>query len=65
MVLILGARLKWILHFGEEPKWNAVVKIIQVDISAEEIGKNNADSSPGVVGDINVVAKQLSKSLGS
>lgn len=65
IVLILGARLNWILHFGEEPKWNADVKIIQVDISAEELGKNNADASLGIVGDINVVITQLSSALGS
>lgn len=63
VVLILGARLNWILHFGEEPKWNAAVKIIQVDISAEELGKNNGDPELGVVGDINVVTTQLITAL--
>jgi len=59
VVLILGARLNWILHFGEEPKWKAGVKLIQVDISAEEIGKNNGDASTGIVGDLNIVVAQL------
>jgi 2-hydroxyacyl-CoA lyase 1 len=63
VVLILGARLNWILHFGEEPKWNPNVKIIQVDISAEELGKNNGDPALGIVGDINVVTSQLSAAL--
>jgi 2-hydroxyacyl-CoA lyase 1 len=63
VVLILGARLNWILHFGEEPKWNPAVKIIQVDISAEELGKNNGDPALGIVGDINVVTLQLSSAL--
>jgi 2-hydroxyacyl-CoA lyase 1 len=63
VVLILGARLNWILHFGEEPKWNANVKIIQVDISAEELGKNNGDPSVAIVGDINVVTSQLNTAL--
>lgn len=63
VVLILGARLNWILHFGEEPKWNSGVKIIQVDISAEELGKNNGDPDLAVVGDINVVVSQLQTAL--
>jgi 2-hydroxyacyl-CoA lyase 1 len=63
VVLILGARLNWILHFGESPKWNAAVKIIQVDISAEELGKNNGDAALAVVGDINVVTSQLNAAL--
>jgi 2-hydroxyacyl-CoA lyase 1 len=65
VVLILGARLNWILHYGEEPKWNPAVKIIQVDISAEELGKNSADPALGINGDINVVTRQLSTALGN
>ena len=64
LVLILGARLNWILHFGEEPKWNANVKIIQVDLSAEELGKNTGDPGLGIIGDINVVVSQLCAALG-
>ncbi|KAF7914319.1 uncharacterized protein EAF01_000725 [Botrytis porri] len=63
VVLVLGARLNWILHYGEAPKYNPNVKIIQVDISAEEIGKNNGHAKLGIIGDINVVVKQLSDSL--
>jgi 2-hydroxyacyl-CoA lyase 1 len=63
VVLVLGARLNWILHYGEEPKWNPKAKIIQVDISPEELGRNSGDASLGVVGDINVVTSQLVSSL--
>ena len=63
VILVLGARLNWILHYGEEPKWNAAAKIIQVDISAEELGRNNGDPSLGIVGDINVVTTQILSSL--
>jgi 2-hydroxyacyl-CoA lyase 1 len=63
VVLILGARLNWILHYGEEPKWSSGARLIQVDISAQEIGKNNGDASTGIVGDINVVVAQLLKVL--
>ena len=65
VVLVLGARLNWILHFGEDPKWNPAVKIIQVDISAEELGKNGGDPSLAILGDISVVTSQISLALGS
>ena len=63
VVLVLGARLNWILHFGEEPKWSSEAKFIQVDISAEEVGKNGRSADLGIVGDVNVVALQLSTAL--
>ncbi|KAI1006328.1 putative 2-hydroxyacyl-CoA lyase [Podosphaera aphanis] len=64
VVIVLGAKLNWILHYGEPPKWNRSVKIIQVDISAEELGKNNADPALAVVGDVNMVVSQLSDAIG-
>ena len=64
VVLILGARLNWILHFGDSPKWNPAARFIQVDISAEEIGKNAGDAELGIVGDIGTVVSQLIDSLG-
>ncbi|KAF2686460.1 hypothetical protein K458DRAFT_362502 [Lentithecium fluviatile CBS 122367] len=63
VVLVLGARLNWILHFGDEAKWSSNVKLIQVDINAEEIGKNNGDADLGIVGDINIVVPQLITAL--
>lgn len=64
VVLLLGARLNWILHFGDEPKWNANVKFVQVDSSAEEIGHNNHSSTErGLVGDVQVVTTQLTAAL--
>jgi len=65
VVLILGARLNWILHYGEDPKWNSAVKIIQVDISAEELGKNHGDPALGIIGDIKAVTTQLTEAFGS
>lgn len=59
VVLILGARLNWIFHFGESPKWNPTARFIQVDISPEEIGRNRGDAELGIVGDVNVVVPQL------
>lgn len=30
VILLLGARLNWILHFGLPPRFNPKVKVIQV-----------------------------------
>ena len=62
-VLVLGARLNWILHFGEEPKWSPTVKFIQIDISAEEIGKNLRSAEYGIVGDVGAITSQISDAL--
>jgi len=63
VVLLLGARLNWIFHFGAAPKWNPAAKFIQVDISPEEIGRNSGDPDLGIVGDIKTVVPQLFKQL--
>jgi 2-hydroxyacyl-CoA lyase 1 len=34
VILLLGARLNWMLHFGQPPRFNPNIKIIQVSISA-------------------------------
>ena len=65
VVLVLGARLNWILHFGDAPKWNPSAQFIQVDISAEEIGRNSGNGEIGIIGDISVVVPQLTAALGT
>lgn len=37
VVLLLGARLNWILHFGRAPRFEENVKVVQVDIQVEEM----------------------------
>ncbi|KAI4127279.1 MAG: hypothetical protein LQ338_003283 [Usnochroma carphineum] len=63
VVLILGARLNWILHFGDSPKWSEDVQFIQADSCVEEIGHNNRSPELGLVGDINIICKQLLAAL--
>ncbi|KAL9023441.1 MAG: hypothetical protein Q9180_008234, partial [Flavoplaca navasiana] len=63
IVLLLGARLNWILHFGAPPKWNPSAKFIQIDISADELGKNAADPALALHGDIATVIPQLQAHL--
>ncbi|XP_050417932.2 2-hydroxyacyl-CoA lyase 1 isoform X1 [Patella vulgata] len=58
VILLLGARLNWILHFGLPPRFHKDVQIIQVDICPEELG-NNVGKWLGLVGNINSVVQQL------
>ncbi|GAA5799255.1 hypothetical protein HPULCUR_004665 [Helicostylum pulchrum] len=62
VVLLIGARLNWILHFGHSPRWNSTVRFIQIDIAPEEIGNNRNDTLP-LLGDIQLVVSQLTQSL--
>lgn len=60
VVLLLGARLNWMLHFGGSPRWRSDVVFIQVDLFAEELGNNCSASSPiRLLGDVGLVAQQL------
>ena len=63
VVLVLGARLNWILHFGQAPKWNGNARSIQVDIDADVIGQNAGDAELGVVADVNAFLRQLLPTL--
>ena len=65
VVLVLGARLNWILSFGLPPKWNPTAKIIQVDICADELGKNGGHPILSLVGDVGLVVDQIVSQLGS
>uniref|UniRef100_A0A8U7MEZ2 2-hydroxyacyl-CoA lyase n=1 Tax=Corvus moneduloides TaxID=1196302 RepID=A0A8U7MEZ2_CORMO len=58
VIILLGARLNWILHFGLPPRYRQDVKVIQIDICAEELG-NNVMPAATLLGDINAVTQQL------
>lgn len=64
VVLVLGARLNWILSFGLPPKWDANVNIVQVDITADELGQNSGNPSLALVGDVGLVVEQLLEAFG-
>lgn len=59
VVLLLGARLNWILHFGDPPKWSPNVQFIEIDISAEELGKKSSTNGIFIQADISTVVPQL------
>lgn len=65
VVLVLGAKLNWILSFGLAPKWNPNAKVIQVDITADELGQNGGHPTLSMVGDVGLVVEQITNALGS
>lgn len=60
VVLLLGARLNWILHFGCPPRYAHNVKFIQVDVCAEEF-HNSVQGSVCLLGDVKEICGQLVK----
>src|SRR6058998_3351338 len=62
LILLLGARLNWIMHFGLPPRFNPNVRVIQLDISAEQLS-NNVPTEVGLVGDGTAVMAQLNAAL--
>ena len=62
VILLLGARLNWMLHFGKPPRFKDDVKIIQLDISAEDIG-DNIPTEITLLGDGVNIIRQLTTKL--
>ncbi|TMW94032.1 hypothetical protein EJD97_010851 [Solanum chilense] len=61
VALIVGARLNWLLHFGEPPKWSKDVKFILVDVDKEEIELRKP--CLGLVGDATKVVEMIHKEI--
>ena len=64
LVLLLGARLNWIMHFGLPPRFHKDVRVIQLDIEPTEIGAN-VPAEVALVGDGKAVVGQLNQALGN
>lgn len=58
VVILVGARLNWLLGHGEAPQWNPDAKFIQVDIEPTELDSNQPIAAP-LVGDIGSVMSAL------
>jgi len=56
-VLIVGARLNWLLGHGESPQWSRAAKFVQVDIAAAEFDSNQQVAP--LAGDIGSVMSAL------
>src|SRR5580692_1765838 len=46
VVMLVGARLNWLLSHGDAPTWNPDAKFIQVDIAAAEMDSNQPTAAP-------------------
>lgn len=62
VILLIGARLNWIMHFGQPPRFDPKVRVIQMDVAAEEIG-TNVPTEVALVGDAKAVTQQLNDAL--
>jgi oxalyl-CoA decarboxylase len=51
VVMLIGARLNWLLSHGKPPLWSESAQLVQIDISPSEMDSNRAIAAP-VVGDI-------------
>ncbi|MFC9647246.1 MULTISPECIES: oxalyl-CoA decarboxylase [unclassified Streptomyces] len=60
VVVLMGARLNWLLNHGEAPQWNPDAKFIQVDIEPKELDSNQPIAAP-LVGDIESVLDALAE----
>ncbi len=63
VILLLGARLNWMLHFGLPPRFAEDVRIIQVDICPEELG-NSRRPDVALFGDVSLTVEELLRGLG-
>jgi len=58
VVMLVGARLNWLLGHGESPQWNPAATFIQADIEPTELDSNQPIAAP-LVGDIGSVMQAL------
>ncbi len=62
VIFLMGARLNWIMHYGQAPRFAPDVRVVQLDISPEAIG-NNVPTEVALVGDGKAVVGQLNQAL--
>mmetsp|Transcript_11021 Transcript_11021/g.20567 ORF Transcript_11021/g.20567 Transcript_11021/m.20567 type:complete len:580 (-) Transcript_11021:29-1768(-) len=62
VILLVGARLNWILHYGGPPRYRRDVKFIQVEILPEEVGHSVQPEVP-LVGHAKAICGQLLEGL--
>ena len=63
VVLLIGARLNWILQFGEPPKWRSDAHFIQIDVSTEELDHHRDKVELGLAGDIVAGVREIALEL--
>lgn len=58
VVILIGARMNWLLSHGQGPLWSENTKVVQIDISATEFDSNRAITAP-IAGDIKSSVRAL------
>ncbi|XP_012154414.1 2-hydroxyacyl-CoA lyase [Megachile rotundata] len=58
VIVLLGARLNWMLHFGQPPRFQPDVKVIQIDLCPEEL-HNSVPSAVAIQSDISTAVDCL------
>jgi oxalyl-CoA decarboxylase len=58
VVMLIGARLNWLLGHGQPPEWSPDCKFVQLDIAAEEMDSSRPIAAP-VVGDIKSAVTEM------
>jgi oxalyl-CoA decarboxylase len=62
VVMLIGARLNWLLAHGKGPHWSQDARFVQVDISPTEIDSNRPIAAP-IVGDVGSAMSALLSGL--
>lgn len=62
VVFLMGARLNWIMHFGLPPRFDKDVRVIQLDVAEEEMGRN-VPAEVTLCGDGKAIITQLNEAL--
>ena len=62
VVMLIGARLNWLLSHGKGKTWSSDTRFVQVDISPTEIDSNRPIAAP-VIGDIGSVMTAFAAAL--
>ncbi len=62
VVMLLGARLNWLLGHGRPPQWSKDCRFVQVDIDSAEMDSNRPIAAP-VTGDVHSAMTQLVAAL--
>ena len=62
IILLVGARLNWILHYGRPPRYRRDTKFIHVELLPEEVG-HSRPAEVALVGHAKAVMQQLNSGL--
>jgi 2-hydroxyacyl-CoA lyase len=64
VIVLMGARLNWIMHFGLPPRFSKNVRVVQIDVAPEAISQN-VPAEVALVGDGKAIVGQLNRALES